>query len=141
MQIRRSRLSRLNNWLRQVLCVFPVRRTKAAGRKRSRAAIDNPSASISSPHLRNSIRLICLCCALRLLPFFVPGRLHSLGQIVPLGASPGGDTKAICPRSLQLHEKPGFAGPPFQGRHSLAVSHACKSCPCVKAVAQANSAK
>jgi hypothetical protein len=49
----------------------------------------------------------------------VPVRLYSLGQIVPLTGAPAkAGTKAICPRSLRLHKKPRFAGPPLPGEAS-----------------------
>jgi hypothetical protein len=48
---------------------------------------------------------------------FVPIRLYSLGQIVPLTGAPAkAGTKAICPRSLRLHEKPDFVGPPYYNK-------------------------
>jgi hypothetical protein len=50
---------------------------------------------------------------------FVPIRLRSLGQIVPLTGAPAkAGTKAIYPRSLRLQEKPRFAGPPLPGEAS-----------------------
>jgi hypothetical protein len=81
---------------------------------RSRAAIENLSASTPSRHLRNSVRLVCFFYAMRMASICVPVRLCSLGQIVPLTGAPAkAGTKAICPRSLRLHEKPRFAGPPL----------------------------
>jgi hypothetical protein len=67
-------------------------------------------------HLRYSVRFFCFCYALRMTNLFVPVRLYSLGQIVPLTGAPAkAGTKAICPRSLRLQEKPRFAGPPYRG--------------------------
>jgi hypothetical protein len=67
-------------------------------------------------HLRYSVRLGRFCYALRMESIFVPVRLYSLGQIVPLTGAPAkAGTKAICPRSLRLYEKPRLAGPPLPG--------------------------
>jgi hypothetical protein len=86
----------------------------------------NPSVMALPCHLRNSVRLGCFYCAMPMVNIFVPVRLYSLGQIVPLTGAPAkAGTKAICLRSLRLHEKPRLARPPFLGRLSAAAPEVC----------------
>jgi hypothetical protein len=41
-------------------------------------------------------------------------------------------TKAICPRSLRLHEKPGCAGPPYRGGYFAAEPRSKTSPSCLR---------